>query len=251
MPTAIFPHKLKYAHIYLPVIVLSWLGLYIDSSFVAARFPASQWVTDLLVFGCFLWTIRSVSKVVRKMMFYGLIVAAVGEVFFSLILGMYTYRLENVPLYIPFGHTMLYASIYYMVREPIVKQHSQRIFNFLYPALFFYALAWLLLAHDLFGFCCTLATLWLVKHGFNNNNLFFLLMFCLVINVELVGTTLHCWQWPPILFGILEWMPSANPPSGIVTFYFIIDIGCLWLYKHANLARWQRVRAMRAAKPNQ
>jgi len=238
--TTTAPSFPRYVHIYLPILVLLWIALWLDSATVAARIPNNQWLANLLIFGCYLWTLRCASRVVRKMMVIGLFVGTLGEVFFSLVLGMYTYRLDNVPLYVPIGHTLLFAGIVYLVREPAVRRHRQRIFAMLYPAMFLYALGWLIFADDLFGFCCTLGTLWLLRLRFGNS-LFFLLMFYLVINIELVGTAFGCWQWPPVWFGQYDWMPSANPPTGIGIFYFGFELLCLWLYELLNPAALRKL----------
>ena len=43
-------------------------------------------------------------------------------------------------------------------------------------------------------------------------------------------------------------IPSANPPSGIGGVYFAFDVGCLWLYKHYSIKRWQRFRAIQRVR---
>jgi hypothetical protein len=176
-------------------------------------------------------------------MLYGLVVALAGEVFFSLILEMYRYRLGNVPVYVPFGHALIYASVYYFVREPVVFRHRQRIIALLYPLMILYSTLWLLLAHDVLGFVCMLTVLLLLRR-WPESRLFFLLMFFMIVYLELMGTAYGCWHWPPVWFGHFDWVPSANPPSGISVFYFGFDAGCLWLYKHLNRGQWCRMRAM-------
>jgi len=234
---------LKYKHIYLPVLILLWPALFLDSTTLAEQLPYNQWLTNILVFMTYIWIYRYVSKAVRQLMIFGLLVGFFGEVFFSLVLGMYTYRLDNIPLYIPFGHAVIYASIYYLVKEPVVLKHQHAVEFFLYPLMIIYASLWLFLANDLFGFICMIMTLWLLYKQ-PSSRLFFLLMFFMVIYLELVGTYYQCWLWPGIWFDTYAWMPSANPPSGIGGFYFAFDIGCLWLYKHYNRKRWQRLRAI-------
>lgn len=248
MSTTTFLNKLKYAHIYFPVIILLWIGLYLDSAFVAARFPVGQWIASILVVICFFWIFRHASKTMRQMMLYGLIVATFGEMLFSIVLGMYSYRLGTIPVYIPFGHMLLYASISYLIREPLIHKNKKQILNVLYPAIFIYSFLWLIFAHDLFGFCSTLVLYLVVLRLKYVDPLFFLLLFLIIINVELVGTSFQCWKWPPIWFNRLEWMPSANPPSGIGTFYFLIEVLSLLMFKYANMKRWKRFRTMREAR---
>jgi len=239
--------QLKYKHIYLPVLAILWLSFFLDSTMLAKQIPYNQWLTNALVLISYIWTYQHVSKVLKQLMLFGLFVGVFGEVLFSLVLGMYTYRLDNVPLYIPFGHAIVYASIYYLAKEPVVLKYQQNIYSFLYPLMIIYSSLWLYFANDLFGFICMIITLWLL-HRQPSSKLFFLLMFYMVICIELVGTYYQCWLWPEIWFDKISWMPSANPPSGIGGFYFAFDVGCLWFYKHYNLNRWQRFREIQRLK---
>jgi len=166
-----------------------------------------------------------------------------GEVVFALGLGMYTYRLENVPLYVPFGHALVYAAVYYMTKERWVRKHQKRIISTLYPIIIIYATLWLIFANDVFGFVCMLVIL-VLFHRRPETKIFFSLMFFMVVYLELVGTYYQCWHWPSIWFGELSWVPSANPPSGIGVVYFAFDAGCLLCYKYLNLTSWRRFRAI-------
>jgi hypothetical protein len=177
----------------------------------------------------------------------GVPIALAGEVTLSIGLGMYTYRLENVPHYVPLGHAIVYASVYYITKEPWVRQHQAGIIKILYATMFFYSLLWLIFAHDVFGFACTLIAMYLFKK-FPDTKLFFLIMFFMVVYLELIGTHYGCWVWPPVWFNQFTWMPSANPPSGIGAAYFLFDASCLLAYKILNPKRWMRVRSFQANK---
>ncbi|MDQ6993909.1 MAG: hypothetical protein Q9M31_10565 [Mariprofundus sp.] len=235
--------KLRYAHIYLPVFVVLWLGLFLDSSALAKQFVYNQWFTNVLVLLSYVWIFCHVSKVIQQLMLFGLLVGLGGELLFSIILGMYTYRLGNIPLYVPFGHAIIYACVYYIAKEPVALQYRETIYRILYCLMIIYATLWLFVGDDLFGFCCMLVTLWLL-HRHPESRFFFLLMFFMIIYLELLGTHYHCWQWPTIWFNELIWMTSGNPPSGIGVFYFAFDVGCLYLYKRWNIQRWHRFRAI-------
>lgn len=177
---------------------------------------------------------------------FGLIVALVGEVLFALVFGMYTYKLENLPLYVPFGHSLLYASVYYIVKEPLVKKYQELIIKYLYFSMILYSTLWLVFANDTFGFICMLVILFLFKR-YPKTKLFFLFMFFVIVYLELLGTYYGCWHWPDIWFDKVSFISSANPPSGISVFYFGFDVGCLWLYKHYDKTRWQRMKKLRSS----
>ncbi len=235
--------SLKYSHIYGPLLVTLWLGLFLDSTIVAGYYPDNQLLTNGLVLLVFSWIFLHVSKVARKLMLLAVVISYGGEIFFAIVLGMYTYRLENVPLYVPFGHAIVYAGVYYITREAWVRKRQQTIITALYPLMIIYAALWLIFANDLFGFVSTLVIIALFRRH-PETKLFFLLMFFMVVYLELLGTYYQCWYWPPIWFDTLAWMPSANPPSGIGAFYFGLDGLCLLFYKYLNLENWRRLRAI-------
>lgn len=233
---------MKYLHIHGLFFPILWLGLYLDSHFFA-----QQWVTNILVFLVFVWIYSQVSKQIKQLMAYGLIVALGGEYLFSLVFGMYTYRLENLPIYVPFGHVIIYACVYYFIKEPIIVKHKERIIQFLYIAMIVYSSAWLIFGNDLFGFLCLLVIIWIFKRR-PNTKLFFLFMFFAIVYLELIGTYYQCWYWPEVWFDKVSFIPSANPPSAISVFYFGFDAGCLWFYKKLQPQKWQRFKRLRSLK---
>ena len=240
---------MKYLHIHLLSALVVWIGLYLDGKAVAFRVENTQIWSSVLVIITFFWIVKSVSKPVRELMFFGLIVAVGGEVLFSLVLGMYTYRLENLPLYVPFGHSIIYASIYYLVKEPLVRNHKEKIIKLLYIAMILYSTLWLFYGDDTFGFLCMLVIVILFKRH-PDTKLFFLLMYFAIVYLELLGTYYGCWSWPEIWFDKITFIESANPPSGISVFYFAFDVGCLWFYKHYNKRRWYTMKRMREYRVN-
>lgn len=235
---------MKYLHIHGLFFPILWIGLYLDSQLVQ-----QQWMTNLLVFFTFIWLYTQVSKQVKQLMLYGLIVAIGGEYLFSLVFRMYTYRLENLPIYVPFGHSIIYACVYYFVKEPIILKHKEKIIQFLYIAIILYSTAWLIFANDLFGFLCLLVILWIFKRR-PYTKLFFLFMFFAIVYLELIGTYYECWYWPEIWFDKIDLISSANPPSAISVFYFGFDAGCLWFYKKFQPQKWRRFKHIKALKEN-
>ena len=233
---------MKYLHIHALFFPILWIGLYLDSNLIS-----QQWITNILVFITFMWLYTQVSKQIKQLMLYGLIVALGGELLFSLLFGMYTYRLGNLPIYVPFGHAIIYACVYYFVKEPIVLKHQERIIFVLYIAIILYATAWLVFFNDVFGMLCLLVILWIFKRR-PKTKLFFLFMFFAIVYLELMGTYYGCWYWPEIWFDKVSFVPSANPPSAISVFYFGFDAGCLWFYKKFNPKKWQRFKRLRTLK---
>ncbi|MAD42274.1 MAG: hypothetical protein CL623_07775 [Arcobacter sp.] len=237
----------KYLHIYLPVFFILWLGLFIDSKVVSNYFENNQYITNILVLFVFIWIYLKVSVKIKKLMLYGLIMAFLGEALFALVLGMYTYRLENLPLYVPLGHSIIYAAVFYIAKEPILKRNKDLSIKILYILMILYSSSWLVFANDVFGFVCMLVIVYLFKKK-PHTKLFFLIMFFMIVYLELIGTHFQNWYWPEIWFDKIPFIPSANPPSGISVFYFGFDVGCLLIYKLLNKQKWKRLRNLQKIK---
>ena len=237
----------KYNHIYLTVFFVLWLGLFIDSNIIQEIFVYNQWITNIIVIITFIYLYKKVSIKIKKLMIYGLFIALAGELFFSLVLGMYTYRLENLPIYVPFGHSLVYIAAFYITKEPFVKYNKQTIINILYILMLVYSTAWLILVNDVFGFICMLVIVYIFKRK-PHTKLFFLIMFFMIVYLELIGTYYQCWFWPEIWFDKILLIPSANPPSGISVFYFGFDIACLIIYRQFNKVAWKRLINLRKIK---
>ena len=231
----------------LAVPVLLVAILFIDSEAVAAHFAHGRWLANILTLGFFLWMLRAASPRLRRLMLIGVGVATAGEVFFSLILGMYEYRLENIPLYVPPGHCILYATIFLLGRDPWVIRNRQRIIAIGYAIAAAFSLAWLLAYQDVFGFIC-FGVFSLLIYRRPDSRLFFVTMYLLVAYLELLGTFFQCWHWPPYLLHLWPNITSANPPSGIAIFYMGFDIGCLGFYRLSKQGLRQRHKAIRKVR---
>ncbi len=227
--------------------VVAWLPtiLFLDSQYMAARISWGQWAANIATFMYFGWMYYTASARLRKLMIIGLFVATAGEVFFALIVGMYEYRLENIPLYVPPGHTIVYGAVYYFAREPWVRRHRRPLAVAMFIAAAGFSTWWLFSQNDLYGFICfsVFCTILLVNR---DSTMFFLSMYLLVLYLELLGTSMGNWYWHSILLDKYPSIPSGNPPSGISVFYFGFDVACLGFYMLSDLKRRARYDAQKA-----
>ena len=111
---------------------LAVAGLYLDSAVLAEKFEYNQLVINIVMLIGFYYLYKRSVKRTRELMIYAVIIGFLGEYLFSVYLGMYTYRLENVPLYVPFGHAAVYARVFVFAKAPIVRQYHKKIENFFY-----------------------------------------------------------------------------------------------------------------------
>ncbi len=234
----------------------TWLGVaalmvivcFLDSTWLAARVPHGQWAANCSMVAYFVWMFRGAPPRLQSLMKYGVVVATLGEVFFSLGLGMYEYRLANVPIFVPPGHSILYGAVYYFVREPFVIRHQTGLMTTMAGLGLAYSVYWLAAHNDVYGALCTLLFVVLLVLN-TDSRLFFLAMFLFVAYLEQVGTRFGAWSWHAALLNHDTWLPSGNPPSGISVFYFGFDVVCLLAYltRRRDLRlRYERLKPRRA-----
>lgn len=152
----------------------------------------------------------------------------IGELIFCKLLGMYDYRTEFIPLYVPFGHAIVYASGYIFAHTQWAVKNDQLLRKFF--AVFFSVLFLSVgvLLGDIFTLVFGLLFFALMKRK-RWQNLYYFIALC-VIFIELVGTYFQCWTWIPKTFGVI---PAANPPVGAVFFYaggdvLLVKIVSVW-----------------------
>jgi len=226
------------------VFLLFFDGIYFNRNVIE-----SQLMLNILMGLAFLAMLYRANSRARKLMVIGVVLGFIGEHFFSRVLGMYTYRLDNVPLYVPFGHGVLYARIFRFSKASLVKKYHKQIESFLSILMIIVAAIYMLFFNDLFGFIMTVVV-FLILWKRPKDRLFFFSMYMLVVVLEIGGTAFGAWKWPNTAFGIFEFLPSNNPPSGISLFYFLLDIGCFVFYIQLNKKAWKRLKRIRKYQLN-
>lgn len=229
------------------LLLICFAFLYLDSTFFAKTNKNGQLIVNCLaVFGYVLLYYKSVSRI-RKMLIYTAIIGFFGEYFFSIYLNMYTYRLGGVPFYVPLGHAILYLRIFAFTKSAVVKKYSNLIQRYFVVLISVFALASLYFYNDVFGFLMTIGV-FLIAYFNPKVRLKFLTIYIIVAIMEFEGTAMQIWKWPNTAFGIFDFLPSHNPPSGISFFYFIAPIGCFLFYKNLNKKVWKRLKNIRKIK---
>ena len=219
--------------------------LLFDSIYFSVNVTNSQILINILMLaGFFKMYFRSTPRV-KELMIYAVIIGFGGEYLFSRALNMYTYRLENVPLYVPIGHAALYGRIFMFSKASVVRKYSKAIEQLFAIVIAVFATIYLAFFSDIFGFVMTIGVFLLLWKR-PKDRLFFYAMYILVAILEIGGTAFGCWKWPSIGFEVFEFLPSNNPPSGISLFYFLLDIGCFFIYTQRNKITWRRLKNIRS-----
>jgi len=219
--------------------------LLLDSKHGDALVGHGQWVATILVFLAFIRAYRNGTKRVRNVLFIGIIIGLAGEYLFSKILGMYHYRFDNIPLWLAFAHGLIFAWTHKMSKKLHTQTYSIHMQRVLLIISIAYSVFWFFWTNDAYGFVAAVSFM-LILFFTKKSRSFFLIMFVVVCYIELVGTSTGCWYWPETAFGIFNWLPSGNPPSGIAVFYFLFDAIVFLVYLHllhpTTRLRYQRLR---------
>ena len=190
--------------------------------------------------------LRSESRETRVQVGVVVAFATVVEYVFAGWLGVYVYRLENVPAFVPPGHGLVYLAALCLGRSAWAARHSRAFVSTTLSLGGAWALWGVTLAErpdalGFFWFCCLV--LFTLR---GSSPLTYAGAFVVVTYLELVGTGLGTWTWqthdPTGLVTI------GNPPSGVAGGYAWFDAAALaatpWL-----LARWEARRRLPAEAP--
>ena len=96
----------------LPLITLAVVGIWIAAVLVLDRSVghAGQLVLGLLTAGVLAGLLVLQPRTVRLQTLAVVGIATVGEVIGSLVWGLYSYRLDNLPAFVPPGHGLVYLA---------------------------------------------------------------------------------------------------------------------------------------------
>lgn len=219
-------------------------GLFLDSYHFVKITEHAQWYANIAMFIVTTVVFIQVTKRCKEQMITAILIAIIGEYLFSIVMGMYTYRLGNVPHYVPPGHALVYIAVLYFSKASSIIKHRNSLEKFFTIFIIIYATVFLVVKNDVFGFVMTAATLFILRNK-PRERLFYLTMYLTVCFLEIVGTNYLCWKWPATAWGVFDFLPSYNPPSGISFFYFGLDLGSLWLYKQRHKTAWKRMKNIR------
>lgn len=159
---------------------------------------------------------------IRMQVMIAVAFATAGEHFASIYMGGYTYRLENVPLYVPPGHGMVYLTAVALARSGFFLKYCRKIAIFVITICGLWSLwgvSGIPEQGDQVGailFCVFL--LYLFK---GRSPLVYLGAFFITTWLEIIGTAAGTWYWASLepIFNLTQ----GNPPSGVSAWYCLVD----------------------------
>ncbi|HZO49510.1 MAG TPA: hypothetical protein VFB26_05130 [Gaiellaceae bacterium] len=180
-------------------------------------------------------------------------VATLFEALGSLVWGGYTYRLENIPLYVPPGHALVFLFGLTAAGLPLVARHDRRFRLAVLGA----CTAWTAAG-------VTVLPLWTHRPDVQGLTMWPLFAWCVLrsgrgslfagiwiatATLDLAGTWAGAWTWA----AVAPWshLPSGNPPSAVAAGYAIIDgsVALLAPAVRRALARGRAAIARRVSAP--
>jgi hypothetical protein len=150
------------------------------------------------------------------------VAATCMEVLGSIVWGVYTYRLGNLPLFVPPGHGLVYLTGLSLTQTSLVSRHQRAFLAAVGAVAVAWAVAGLTVlprtdASGALGMAVFLVFLFRGRVPTLYGS-----VFLVVAVLEISGTALGVWAWKDVVPGLQ--LPSGNPPSGAASGYVLFDI---------------------------
>ena len=208
-----------------PLVTTATAALCAAALLVALALDRLDPLWGQLAAGLVLWTfavhlIGGAKALGRQMLLWCMVWATAGELFCSLVWGLYTYRLGNIPHFVPPGHVLLF-----LIGCHLASRMSAGLANALtgaYVALT--ALGYWFFRDELSVLLFAVYALVYWREPALRTLL--ATMYALALGVEVYGTSLGVWGWAeraPVL-GLM----TTNPPFAVAAFYCTLDAMCVW-----------------------
>ena len=185
-----------------------------------------------LVLGLAAWTalglaLRGVPPLLRAQALVVVVVATCAEVVGSIVWGVYTYRLENLPSFVPPSHGLVYLAGVSLAGAASNRLLQGWLVRFALVAVLAWGVAGVtvLPRSDVGG--AIGAALLAVFFNDTATTEIYTGVFLVVAWLELYGTALGTWEWAATIPG--TGVPQGNPPSGVASGYVWFDIVALAL----------------------
>lgn len=200
-----------------------------------------------LVLGALTWAVlwlacRSAPVELKVQALIVVVVATCAEIVGSLVWGIYTYRLENLPSFVPPAHGLVYLAGASLAGAASNRLFQARLVRIALVLVLVWGLAGVTVLPrlDVGGAIgALLLAVYLVR---GRAPQIYAGVFLVVAWLELYGTALGTWRWAAEIPG--TGVANGNPPSGVASGYVWFDIAALALAPRL-LALARSVRAGR------
>ena len=177
---------------------------------------AATWA--MLVLVC-----RPLPGAVRAQVAVVVVVATGAEITGSIIWGVYAYRLDNLPSFVPPAHGLVYLGG--LALSGWVGAHARALVRVALVVALAWALAGItvLPQTDVGGALGAVLLAYFLLRG--RAPAIYAGVFLVVAALELYGTAIGTWTWAETIPG--TGVPNGNPPSGVASGYVFFDVVAL------------------------
>lgn len=174
-----------------------------------------QTMIGLIVWLTLFSLLSEVARDVRLMLMACLVIATVGEIVLSLGWGLYTYRLDNIPLFVPPGHVLLL-----LLGLTLARRMSDGAAHTIIACAGVYSLAVAVAGIDTLG-VLLFGVLLAASIVMPAQRRLYASTFVLALALELWGTWLGNWSWAREVPAVP--LVTTNPPVAAGAFYCALD----------------------------
>ena len=193
-------------------------------------FDAGVTANGQLVIGAATWAFLLVACVPlsaeeRNRVALVVLFATMAEVLGSLVLGVYVYRLENLPSFVPPGHGLVYlAGLRISHSAPVLRHGRAFVAGAAAAVAVWGALGLTVLDRpDVLGALAGAGLIYMLLRG--PAPALYAGVFVIVACLELYGTAIGAWHWAETVPGTP--LGAGDPPSGIASIYVLFDISAI------------------------
>ncbi len=212
--------------------LFTFVGLWIDSytnlqgQLLLSIIP---WV--VLIVACAPLTLEERTRVAVVVL-----AATTGEIVGSIIWGLYVYRLENLPLFVPAGHGLVYLAGWRISQLDVLVRYRRAFIAIVVAAISTWGLlgiSGVLGRYDVAGAVgCVVVIVFLLV---SRDAPVVAGVFLVVAVLEIYGVWIGTWSWVEVVPG-MGGITMGNPPSGAVSGYVGFDLTGVLLAP--IIARW-------------
>jgi hypothetical protein len=187
---------------------------------------------EQLLLGAATWAIliascASLDREDRARALLVVVVASCAEVLGSIVLGAYTYRLENLPAFVPPGHGLVFLAGLRISQSDLVRNHRRAFLRTVIGLIAAWGAAGLVLLGrtDALGAITGALLIYVLLRG--RRATLYAGVFLMVGFLEIYGTSIGAWHWAATAPDTP--LPAGNPPSGIAGVYVLFDVAAITL----------------------
>ena len=177
--------------------------------------PGSQTVVSLWTWAALLWVMWQSPAQHRRELAACVVLATAGELFLMEVWGLYDYRLQNLPLFIPPGHALVFSAAMRLSRR-VPAWFPWAVFAGSAP---YAAYAWWA-GFDTQGLLWFAVLASFMRWGREQS--LYGVAFMIALAVETYGTSLGGWRYHPVepWFGLT----TTNPPVFVGAIYCTLEV---------------------------